>query len=494
MARKKIPTTVHKGTIARPNLTPWFQEIIFYLVFRILVLCGGRRSGKTTALFLDAIRTAKAGGTVIWASADKETADAGWAELVEFVRPFADRVAETEEGVVEFDLDDGTGRIGKISRRSAYKASSGRGMKADLVIIDEAHLIKQSFFKRLLPVIATRQGRLALLFTPPETPEEIENARWLRDMVFSEDANRIFMSPEEQANMPPLENEAWTIVRRPTEARDLAWHLREAHREAGKAELTWEEYLELGNKEMALLEKTMGEDDFAREMLLAWPDQGAGAVIKNWRESLIKETAIYRRGAGEVQWWIDRAEGGADHVLLMTQKITEELDADNRPIPVNTRYVIFDEISTKRLIGEEEMLTLAAEISKEKGYPSPALVVFDIRAAGYETACFDAMLPYASRSWRIVDQVKEINRVCRDSKIEVNPNCRTLIRNLRNWSYDNKGVYGDKDNDAAQAMAYGVLFNKWIDSEEDQESLSEKIKELAEDQSSTSSGVMTLQF
>jgi len=122
----------------------------------------GRRWGKTYMAGIYALTAADMGGSVAWAVPIYKNARSPWRFAEAMTAPVANqlRINRTER-VMEFPSG------GRLSIYSADNDVSIRGEAFDLVIVDEAAMVREETYTDvILPTLADRSGRVLLISTP----------------------------------------------------------------------------------------------------------------------------------------------------------------------------------------------------------------------------------------------------------------------------------------------------------------------------------------
>lgn len=128
---------------------------------RFKVLTCGRRWGKTHYALYEAMESALRGGRVWWIGPNTTQTRVAWRLLTKMVRKIPGCTIMKSEGRVEFHGE------GYIEIRTAESESALVGDGLDLVIIDEAALIKEEVWTRAIrPTLSDRKGRAILISTP----------------------------------------------------------------------------------------------------------------------------------------------------------------------------------------------------------------------------------------------------------------------------------------------------------------------------------------
>ncbi len=138
------------------------QAVIVALLQRRwrVVVCAGRRWGKTVMGGALALHRAAHGGAVAWIAPYYAQSRPLWRFTLQHVSPQIARINRAER-IVEFSSG------GRVSIYSADNADAVRGEAFDLVVIDEAARIsEEAWSDAIMPTLADRRGRALLISTP----------------------------------------------------------------------------------------------------------------------------------------------------------------------------------------------------------------------------------------------------------------------------------------------------------------------------------------
>jgi hypothetical protein len=122
----------------------------------------GRRWGKTYMGGVYALTAADHGGAVAWVVPTYKNARAPWRFAENLIAPIVGRLrVNRTERVMEFPSG------GRLAVYSADNDVALRGEAFDVVIVDEAAMVKEETYTDvLLPTLADRDGRIMLISTP----------------------------------------------------------------------------------------------------------------------------------------------------------------------------------------------------------------------------------------------------------------------------------------------------------------------------------------
>ncbi len=195
-------TTRKTIKVTLPRLHPSQREVAKSTA-RYIVLCAGRRWGKTLLGAVLCMRTALNGGRAWWVAPSYPMSRVGWRALVRIASQIP--YATIYRGDRHIDLLGG-----EIWVRSADDPQSLRGDGLDYVVLDEAaYMREEAWSQALRPALADRQGRALLISTP-------NGLNWYHDLY-----------------MRAQERDDWEVRRYPTSANPhiSAAELDEARRE-----------------------------------------------------------------------------------------------------------------------------------------------------------------------------------------------------------------------------------------------------------------------
>lgn len=443
-------------TTALPPLSPWQQYIWDHGTLHWMLL-GGRRKGKSYVCSRKGVHYCVNGKQVAWYCANRALADENWDEVVRFCEPFATRVNRASIGIMEFD-NPKVG-VGTFKRKSGWGNSAGRAGTLDFAIFDESQLLKKALFNRVVPSLITRRGKIAMTLTAPETPEEFRDAQWIREALDTADENGISRDPKWKN---------WLLMQSPTEPEDIAFFMQQDDLNNG-IKHRWPYYLKLGQDALEEDRALLGEEDYMREIMLKWSLDTSRLVYENVIDGVTRHESNVIDSSIPVRWSCDRGEGEGSSVIGMFQvwqhsvihrHITAEQVED---IPVYA-YKFFDEVSTKRVLDEDEMINDALTYSQEQNYPAPEWVFYDARAPGYRKAILNAGLRPYTCSVPIEDGIRNVRRLINKRLFGVHPRCKLLWSNfadpVKGYIRDDKGDPVDGNNDAADMARYAVYMSE----------------------------------
>lgn len=429
-----------------PPLSPW-QQTIWNSQKRNWLLFAGRRKGKSRVCWQKGVQYGLNGMVTDWYCLNRILADENWRDVVEFCRPFADTVNEVNIGMMTFS--NPKRGIGRFRRKSGWATTAGRAGNVHFLIMDEGQLMNRKTFIRTRPALLTTHGRTAITCTAPENPEEYHQSKWLKDIVDTADA-------EGNCPIPGWEN--WLVTKSPTMPEDIAFVYQQNDRALG-IDKGWEFYVKQAIDSLDEDKVYMGEADFNREYNLHWVLESNQLVYDGYRDGFNCHEQFEYDSTLPVYWCADRGEGVAFSVILFFQRRVVRTVAD---IPVFC-YRFFDEISTQRLMTEDELIYLALTRSREKNYSPPDRVYYDPRAPGIGLAVQQAGLSSYSCNVRIEDGIRVNRRLLNGDLIEVHPRCTLFRRNILSYVRDEKGYPVDENNDAMDAWRYGTSMSERLD-------------------------------
>lgn len=443
-------------TLALPPLSPWQQYVwdhgkLHWMLF------GGRRKGKSYVCSRKGVHYCVNGKHTAWYCASRALADENWDEVVRFCEPFATRVNRASLGIMEFETPNA---VGTFKRKSGWgNSGAGRAGTLDFAIFDEAQLLKKSLFNRVVPSLVTRRGHIAMTLTAPETPEEFKDAQWIRDALDTADEKGMSRDPRWKN---------WLLMQSPTMPEDIAFFMQQVDLNDG-IKHQWKYYLKLGEEALDEDRALLGEEDFLREYMLKWSLDTSRLVYDNVIDGIHRNESNVLDPNLPVRWSCDRGEGLGASVIGMFQVwqhsvLKRHITAEQiEEIPIYA-YRFFDEVSTTRVVDEDEMINEALTYSQEQKYPSPEWVFYDVRAPGYRKAILSAGLRPYSCSVPIEDGIRNVRRTINKRLFGVHPKCKLLWRNLadpvKGYIRDDKGEPVDGNNDAADMCRYAIYMSE----------------------------------
>jgi hypothetical protein len=420
-----------------------FQQSIWDSPKRNWLLFAGRRCGKTALAILRSIKVSVGNhGKVAWCAADTEQGMAGWDELVAYIKAnLLDQCVRRDfvtNGVIEFV---GGGSIKRISAWEANpKYKKGRGQTYHLLVLDEVQLMSQAFYRRIRPSLLTTRGAVVMTGTPPETPEEYEQAKWLREWM-----DDVIAGDREAGN--------WLITEKPTSAEDYAFFIQVEASNAGD-DLSWNEAVDAA-QEFIDEERDADPISFTREYEVKWIISREGRVYPEFSDA--KHISDEYEFIPDLPHYvvIDRGEGDGWTVALFMQGFWT-LDRKGRPV-LGMR--VFDEVSSKRVMSEAALID--ACLTEPKGdYPMPKRWGYDTRAPGVGAALYDLSLPHVPCNVPIESGIRRVRRLMiletEQPMFQVHPKCKRLIHNMNNYKRKGDGKPDDRGMDGADAMRYGT--------------------------------------
>lgn len=155
------------NTIKFPKLYPWQHEAVFAPQRHVFIIAG-RRSGKTKAAQVRALRTAIQGKNVIWVAPTHRQLVDNYREVADTAHPITISTLTNDEIIVY-----GQNKPGMIRFRSSAEPDNLRGgaNRVDLVIFDEINFCKSDLHLRrslkvLRPMLTETKGRCFYISSP----------------------------------------------------------------------------------------------------------------------------------------------------------------------------------------------------------------------------------------------------------------------------------------------------------------------------------------
>lgn len=130
------------------------------------IIRAGRRSGKTTGIYIYAVRKFLAGRRVLYAAPTQEQVDRFWVSVTRALQGAVDSGVfyknETKH-IIEL-----AGTEQRIRAKTAWNADTMRGDYADELILDEFQLMAEDAWDTVgAPMLADNNGNAIFIYTPP---------------------------------------------------------------------------------------------------------------------------------------------------------------------------------------------------------------------------------------------------------------------------------------------------------------------------------------
>lgn len=412
-------------------------------ISRFLVL-GGRRVGKTYAIvngFIPGFFTTRCG--IAYGAFTDKTNQGGWREIAEYCSGMMNqfgskgwRFAPAEDGIIR--LPNGS----TWDRLSFKVADAGRSMTFDGAHIDEVQLITEETIANFLPTLATTRGFAVFSGTVPKTWKEWTESQWWLKIVQADKKEREEKWPD------------WEIFHEPTDVSDLAWQIREDDKKRGRAEVPWDAYMGLGQKEYNKMRGQMGKDRFRREVEVIIEPPRAGVI---WDS--IGPTAIghypYDPSLpnSEILVGYDRGWGTAMSVVMIVQKYDRLISVDGEE-QTESVYRVVKEYADTVGISSRGLIEKAFEMSPDVNFTSFP----DPRAKDIHIELDMIGLPSYRGSVSINEGNELVNTRFEQRRIEIDRSCSILIGQSQRYSMTEKNEPQDDDNDTCDALRY-VIYN-----------------------------------
>ena len=131
-----------------------------------IVVCGGRRGGKTVGAGIMSVKRFLAGGRVLYGAPTQEQVSAYWYEVVNALRePIEEGILRKNE--VEHSISF-VGTKQQIKAKTCWNAETLRGDYADLLILDEWQLSNEDAWNLVgAPMLLDNNGDAMFIYTPP---------------------------------------------------------------------------------------------------------------------------------------------------------------------------------------------------------------------------------------------------------------------------------------------------------------------------------------
>jgi len=444
-----------------------------------LAVLGGRRSAKTRWIFDVSARACFNGQQVTYVAAKQQLGEAAFEENVTRIvemAPGALRADITAKHILQYKNDE-VGKVGSIKLISALGKQTARGMRADILAIDEAQSIKQEVYARARPILLSKGGRTIFGLTPPETPAEHLCAQWLFKM-FSEclwspmDSSGPAVSYDLATGWHPRAfgfnpaHPSFLFVYAPTSPVDLGW-VRSLEAGEGASAMSVPDWIRVGEQALEEEKEELGQEAYDRELGLAWRLSASERVLAG-AENCFTNEAEFRPGVPIIVS-VDIGGGVAKTVALFAHAI-EQPDG-------STKLIVFDEFSSTSRRTETEWVELITEYCLDKEYEPPFqfgyrtarpnayglpdTIVPDPRALGWASAVRSAGIEYGKLgNVNIEPSVNKIRNYARKGWLKVHPRCTEMNKSVVSWARGADGIPADINNDAGDALRYLTM---WVD-------------------------------
>ena len=435
-----------------PNLSPFqgrvYKHIRDYLnnregKSRGLVIAG-RRVGKTYSI-IRAVTPFVFGGSfnAAYGAAGEKTDAGGWRDISDFCGEFLRmyprgdyRFSPVDEGYIQFPNG------GKWDRFNFKSENPGRSLACDFAHADEVQLMTRGPIDALTPVLLTRRGMLVMSGTAPKTVTEWRNSEWWIKIV----------------NASPREREAkyksYFVEYKRTEAKDIAWVLREADRSAGRQERDLSYYMPIAERELDTLKETVTLETYKREILMDLSEPDTGSVFRHWGNVSIGDYKYDPNLGGTVFLGIDRGFSGAmDAVLLIQKYIAEHAGSDGTTKRVK-RYRVCGEYASSDMISSLRVAEIAVGMTPKNSF-SP-MYYPDVRAVELRFEMERLGLPVYAANVGIIDGNDYLSTLMANGVLEIDSSCTVLIQQARDYVTNSSGVPSDKNIDTIDALRYAI--------------------------------------
>ena len=160
--------TAVEHTIQMPIKTPHEKqrELVFGKAKRLIV-CAGRRAGKTAGLSIKAARRFAEGRRILYAAPTQEQTARFWQEVTMTLEPAIASGALRMNRSTRL-IENRANPINAIRAKTAWNADTLRGDYADELILDEWQLMNEDAWEQVgAPMLMDNDGNATFLFTPP---------------------------------------------------------------------------------------------------------------------------------------------------------------------------------------------------------------------------------------------------------------------------------------------------------------------------------------
>ena len=154
--------------IQMPIKTPHPKQVpLVYGTSKRLIVCAGRRAGKTAGLSIKAARRFAEGRRVLYAAPTQEQTARFWQEVQMTLEP------AIKSGALRLNrstrlIENRANPVNAIRAKTAWNADTLRGDYADELILDEWQLMNEDAWEQVgAPMLMDNDGNATFLFTPP---------------------------------------------------------------------------------------------------------------------------------------------------------------------------------------------------------------------------------------------------------------------------------------------------------------------------------------
>lgn len=142
------------------------QEQMIGASAKRIVVCGGRRGGKTVGAAIMSVKRFLAGQRVLYGAPTQEQVSAYWYEVVNALRD------PIEEGILrKNEVEHAISLVGtkqQIKAKTCWNAETLRGDYADMLILDEWQLSNEDAWNLVgAPMLLDNNGDAMFIYTPP---------------------------------------------------------------------------------------------------------------------------------------------------------------------------------------------------------------------------------------------------------------------------------------------------------------------------------------
>ncbi len=147
--------------------TPHPKQALFVdSAVKRIIICAGRRGGKTVGVAIKAVKALLAGQRVLYAAPTGEQTDRFWFEVCRALHNVIEagtyRKNETERYI------ERPGTQNRIKAKTAWNANMLRGDYADLLILEEWQLMAEDIWEDVgAPMLIDNNGDAVFIYTPP---------------------------------------------------------------------------------------------------------------------------------------------------------------------------------------------------------------------------------------------------------------------------------------------------------------------------------------
>lgn len=424
------------------------------------------------------------GYPVLYVNSNVEMANNNWRGYTAWIETLREsprdpnlRVNRHSLGEIEMRVKVGEGnyRMGSMKRFSAMAGQNMSGAKGKLVLFDEFTLMENSkeYFANMSATWMAMRGYWVAAMTSPRTWQQFLESEWIRQIF--EDVGMLPQRLEDTvyvAEHPAFPNVSF--IRQPINVdivADVQWATAQVldmpDRKEPKA--YWRK---LGEDWLTTTQRQVGASQWRREYLCAWEIDTQSPVADEFVVDAHRSAEAEYSENHPVYVAIDQGGGNAMTVFLLFQWVYKSMGGKLVPC-----VHVFDELTyVRRQLRARQALTDVLRFMIESGYKTklnygtdtqygsrkrpyerPDAWCPDIRAVEFVDELKDMYLKVWAESVPLEHGIGRMNYYLRMGQMLIHPRCQRLVSDLKTWQRDSKGKPGDRNNDAAQALIYGIV-------------------------------------